>query len=159
MKQEIKLIRRIERYHESMVYPGYPFLIHGYVDMGEKVGSINLSNPMTLEKFCKEFDAKMCYQMVNSQMSVKGNWLVNTQMAESKRFLNAEYDDFYIDCLGATRLYFALYSAIRELKKNDSKAIIYFGYDDNTEWTWVEVFNSMDNIKSFVHEYYNNFKD
>ena len=158
MNQEIKLIRRMEKFHDDHMYPGYPFLIHGVIDCEDKVGYIDGGKAMPLlTKFFPKFESMVCYHMVDCSLTIKGSWLNETHMDPYQKILEAEYDDFYIDNLEVTKLYFALYSAYRS--NRNTKKFIYFGYDGDSEYVWVKVFSSVKEIKQYIKDYYNDFKD
>lgn len=159
IKKEIKQLRKIQRLLEDNVYPGYPFLIHGIIDMGDESAWINMyGRKMNLEKFCSEFDSKMCFHMMGSNLATKGSWATGPhQMQDHERFLQAKYDDFYIDNLGATQLYFATYAAIRECR--GTKSFIFFSYDDDCEYANVQIFKddeagtALEKINTYLREY------
>lgn len=158
MTKEIKMLRRAEKMHDDNVYPGYPFMIHGIVDMKDGVGYIDRGDAMPLEKFIHEVSASLCYHMVGNCNSTKGSWLNDTKMEAHKKYLEADYDDFYIDNLPVTQLYFALFAAIRETKGKD--ALIYWGYDGDSDCAWVEVFaedergTKEEKIRQYLADYY-----
>ena len=127
VKKEIQQLRKIQQLMEDNVYPGYPYMIHGIVDMEDKCGWIGLGGrKMNLEKFCHEINAELCYQLIGSTKATKGSWIVDTHMEEHEQYLKAEYNDFYNDNVEVAKLYFALYAAIRESKGTNN--IIFFTY-------------------------------
>lgn len=158
LAKEIKMLRKAEELHEDNVYPGYPFLIHGIVDMKNETGSINLGKFIGLNKFIDEIHSKLCYHMVGNYESQKGSWLNETHMENHKKYLKMGYDDFYIDNLEVTKMFFALFAAIRECKgKSD---YIYFGYDGDADFAWVERFHGdragtkEEKIRKYLADYY-----
>ena len=113
---------------------------------------------MPLEKFIHEIHANFCYHMIGNYESTKGSWLQNTKMQDHEKYLKAEYDDFYIDNIEVTKLFFALFAAIRETADKD--ALVYWGYDGDPDFAWVEVFTEDDSgtkeakIRKYLADYY-----
>ena len=157
MKKEVKLLRAVQRYLDDFAYPGYPFAANGIVDMetqqcwmGPRGGA------MKFENFMKEFDSMITYQVLGSNLATKGSFLVDSKMSPVKEFLEAEYDDFYIDSIEATKLYFAFYAAYRAAK--NTKSFIFYQCDCDCCYTNVEIFcddaegTALSKIKKFIKD-------
>lgn len=156
MKEEIKLLKSICKKAEDNQYPGYPFQLTGFIDMGEQKGYFGShGRPMSLEKFYHDFDSEMAFPMLGSHLAQKGNWYNGgTLMAEYQKFISHDtsYDDFYIDDINAVKLYFGLYSAIRQFK--DTNKLIWFIVDNDCDYVDIQVFDNAEQIKHFIKEYW-----
>ena len=79
-------------------------------------------------------------------------------MEHYKTFLQEKWhdengnDQFYIDNEGLVRLYFSVWSAIREYKDTDK--IMFFDYNGETEWAEVQVFDNAEEIQDYYDTYF-----
>lgn len=138
MKEEIRILRRVQKYLEEFQYPGYPFAINGIVDMGTQKCYLGYhGKALNFESFREKFDALLAYQMVGCNLAEKGSFLNDSKMADHEKFLQADFEDFYIDNMEATQLYFAFYAAYREA---DTNSIIFFQCDGDSDYVDVKIF-------------------
>ena len=152
MKQEIKVFKKIERTFNDLMYPGYPFSIIGYADLGTEEFWLQGKKINSLRNFCNSFDSLCCYHMVGSELATKGSWLIETHMDMPEDFLKADYDRFYIDNYEVVKLYFAVYSAIRAFRA--TKQYLFFVYNGEADYVDVKAFSTVEEIEQYRQDYW-----
>lgn len=145
---------------ESYQYPGYPFSIYGVIDFKTRDywvsgDSNNYVANSTWDNFASQFEINLLYHILGSDLANKQTWLQDGHMENYRVFLDAPWDDdnFYIDNQELTRLYFAVYAAIREYQNTDK--LMLFMYDGDSEYVDVLLFDTIDEIDQYYKEYIN----
>ena len=168
-RPEFNKLRSISKQLISYQYPGHSFSIYGIIDFKDKYYWLD-NNSRTYKitdwkNFQKDFDSQLLYHILGSRLATKGNFLINIHMEDYRKFLEEPWekyfddddspiDNFYIDNFELTRLYFAVYAAIREYK--DSQKIMWFMYDGDSEYVDVLLFDTLEEIKWYQKKYIDN---
>jgi len=154
---EFNKLRFISKQLISYQYPGYPFSIYGIIDFKDKCYWLNNNSRICKitdwKNFIKDFDSQLLYHIVDSCFTARGNFLMDQHMSHYKEILKGTSDDFYIDNFNLIKLYFAVYSAIKEYK--NSKKIMWFLYDGDSEYIDILLFNTIKEIKEYQNKYIN----
>ena len=169
-RKEFKKVRHIIRVCESHQWPGYPYCHFGVVDFKTKDcwdsnGRKNFVTDENWYKFSSQFEAGMLYHILDSDFDRKGNFIVDSHMENYRTFLDSEWSDkvtnlfgekvnndhFYIDNRELTRLFFAVYAAIREYK--DTNKIMLYMYDGDAEYVDVKIFETLEDIQNYYEMY------
>lgn len=155
-RKEFRKLKSLSMKAESWQYPGYPFSLHGVIDFKTKnCWTTNNHKSFKIKswlQFVKEFDSYLLYHILGTRFGCKGNFVCESKMANYETFLHEkDYDDYYIDNLELTRLYFAVWSAIREYKDTDK--LLWFIYDGDSEYADVLLFDNIEQINKYAKEY------
>lgn len=163
-RKEYLALKKCCRFMEDIRHPGYPFSVCGIVDFKTKDCYVdNARRDFTCEKnwnkFANIFHAGLLYQILDCDFVRKGSFVINSHMDNYKTILEAPYtkddrDSFYIDINSQelVRLYFAVWSAIREYQDTDK--LMFFVYDGDNEWVEVKVFDTLEEIKNYYKDYF-----
>ena len=162
-RKEFSLLKKCCRFLEDMEYPGYPFSRFGIVDFKTKDCWVNnkknsFVTDANFEKFGLLFQSGLLYNILDSNFTCKGSFVTDSHMEHYKTFLQEKWhdengnDQFYIDNQDLTRLYFAVWSAIREFQNTDK--IMFFDYNGETEWVEVQVFDNIEEIQAYYNTYF-----
>ena len=170
-RKEFLAAKRIAAKCEELnTWPGCPWGKWGAVDF--KTKDYWISNIMKYKvadenwkNFAVDFQRGMVYQILDCMFITKGNWLVNAEMANYRKFLDADWsekdtnykgeevtsDNFYIDNQNLVRLYFAVWAAIREYKNTDK--VMVFIHDQDNDYTDVLIFNNLEEANQYYKDY------
>lgn len=156
MKQEIKLLRKIQDKMIDMQYPGYPYQDSIIIDLETEMEYGHYSKGKKGKSTYNEFCRKLLYFILGHEKSTKGTWLNNRHIAPIQEFLdyNFDYESLYIDDYDCARLYFALHSALCECYDNKEKPIIWACIDEDSEWIDCKIFRTLDEIKQYKDDYF-----
>lgn len=161
-RKEFLALKKCCRYLDDLKYPGYPFAICGIIDFKTLDCYVDnhgdfVTDP-SFHKFSLWFEAGLLYNILDSDFTRKGSFVVDSYMADYKIFLEEKWQDeegrdqFFIDNQELVRLYFAVYAAIRQYKS--SEKILFFSYDGDSEWVDVQVFDNLEEINQFYETYF-----
>lgn len=150
MRKGTKKLLDCSRYCLAMQYPGYPFSKSIVIDFSTNEKYVDSEK---VENF-NELFAELLYQGIDSDYSIKGTFVRNSEMGTPKEFIEAKEEDFYFDNLDAIKLYFALCSAIRE--NQDTNHYLFACIDGESSWVEVKVLKTNKQVDKYVE---NNFPD
>lgn len=156
MDKRLTLLRKINKLAEMRQYPGYPFQLTGIIDLKNDKGMFgSYGRPLQIMHFFERFDSKIAFQAFGSYLATKGNWYNNGhQMANFEKFISydTKHDDFYFDDIQSVQVWFGLYSAYRQFKGQDK--FIWFIIDNECEYIDIKVFETEQQIKDYMKEYW-----
>ena len=162
-RKEFLALKKCCRYLDDMKYPGYPFSICGIIDFKTLDCYVdnhreNFVTDSGFHKFGVWFEAGLLYNILDSDFTRKGSFVVESHMENYKVFLEEKWKDedgndrFFIDNKELVRLYFSVYAAIREYKNTEK--LLFFSYDGDSEGLCVELFDTLEEIQKYYKEYF-----
>lgn len=161
-RKEFLKLKKFCRFMDDMTYPGYPFSRNGAIDFKTKdCYTDNCRRDFVtdeyFDKFKQYFEENLLFNILDSNFSNRGSFIVNRHLDKYKEILEAKnYDDdgdpqFFVDHLELAKFYFAVWSAIKQYK--DSDKLLWFSYDGDSECCCVEVFDNMEQIDQYYKKY------
>ena len=152
MKEEIKELRKCQRFLDDLKFPGYPTQLSIVIDIEEKVGWFNLNHKKSLKECLKDLFASLIYGCLGAKNTSKRTFVIDQHLEDYEKYLTYKEEDFYIDNLNAWRMYFSINSVLA----NRSKGYVFAYLDEDMETVEVKVFDNLEQITTYVKEYWDN---